>query len=159
MGMAERRAKCAQLVRRYYADVPLEGSVRNEVISPLLQASVLLLDAGSGASCELLRQYGPYTRFSVGVDVVLPREQLPPRTAMTVGQLAALPFTSEVFDVIVSRAVMEHLPHPLPVFQELYRILKTGGKLILTTPNRYCTGVGAIVDGEMVVARIAQNPV
>ena len=47
-----------------------------------------------------------------------------------------LPFDSEYFDVITMLAVFEHIvPHRLPgIFKDLYRILRKGGLIIITTP-------------------------
>jgi len=47
-----------------------------------------------------------------------------------------LPFSDENFDVITMLAVFEHItPHKLPmIFEEVYRVLKKGGLLIITTP-------------------------
>ncbi|MCK5026105.1 MAG: methyltransferase domain-containing protein, partial [Nanoarchaeota archaeon] len=38
-------------------------------------------------------------------------------------------------DVIVSLAVLEHLENPLYILIELYRVLKEGGRIIITTPS------------------------
>ena len=48
-----------------------------------------------------------------------------------------LPFDDGRFDTIVSSDVIEHLWNPLLVFQELSRVLKPGGKLIVGTPFNY----------------------
>lgn len=38
------------------------------------------------------------------------------------------------FDVVFSGELIEHMDNPLELFKEAYRILKKGGKLIITTP-------------------------
>lgn len=45
------------------------------------------------------------------------------------------PFREEEFDVIFSGQVLEHLYNPDFFLDECFRVLKKGGKLILTTPN------------------------
>ncbi|MFM0265550.1 class I SAM-dependent methyltransferase [Paraburkholderia sediminicola] len=47
-----------------------------------------------------------------------------------------LPIESESVDFVILQEVMEHLPDQLFALQEISRILKPGGELFLTTPNR-----------------------
>ncbi|MFZ5801247.1 MAG: methyltransferase domain-containing protein [Candidatus Omnitrophota bacterium] len=46
-----------------------------------------------------------------------------------------LPFTSGRFDAILCFETVEHMPQPEIFIKELGRVIKTGGELILTTPN------------------------
>ncbi|MCE1246083.1 MAG: class I SAM-dependent methyltransferase [Firmicutes bacterium] len=46
-----------------------------------------------------------------------------------------IPLEDETADAAVSLAVLEHLDNPLHVLKEIYRILKPGGILLLTTPT------------------------
>jgi len=46
-----------------------------------------------------------------------------------------LPFDNASFDYVVLAEVIEHLRNPYQVMQELSRILRPGGKIILSTPN------------------------
>jgi len=45
------------------------------------------------------------------------------------------PFKKNIFDYIVLAEIIEHIPNPLYLLEESYRVLKKGGKVILTTPN------------------------
>jgi len=48
----------------------------------------------------------------------------------------SLPYDDNTFDIVVISEVLEHLNfNPLPVIQELNRIIKKGGLLYLTVPN------------------------
>ncbi len=46
------------------------------------------------------------------------------------------PFKDGQADKILCKEVLEHLRYPERVLNEIWRILKSGGRLILTTPNR-----------------------
>lgn len=48
---------------------------------------------------------------------------------------ASLPFPDATFDLLVSIDVHEHFEDPVPVTKELYRIVKDGGKVVVSTPN------------------------
>jgi len=46
-----------------------------------------------------------------------------------------LPFPDAYFDTVILVAVVEHLVDPLSALQEIYRVIKEGGRLIIDTPN------------------------
>jgi SAM-dependent methyltransferase len=49
-------------------------------------------------------------------------------------------FESGIFDAVVMSHLIEHVPSPLRVLQESYRILKPGGVLVVLTPNTASLG-------------------
>lgn len=50
------------------------------------------------------------------------------------GSLTALPFADSTYDTIVCSEVIEHIPDDLSAVREIGRVMKPGGKLILTVP-------------------------
>jgi SAM-dependent methyltransferase len=48
-------------------------------------------------------------------------------------ELGALP--DGIFQVVIAKHVVEHLPHPARAIAEMSRLLATGGALLLATPN------------------------
>ncbi len=93
-----------------------------------------VLDVGSGAGnmAHHLRHYGAYT----GVDVN-PR---PLRVArerhldVYLGSADALPFADASFDLVALLDTVEHVPNEQGAFAEAFRVLKPGGKALITVP-------------------------
>ncbi len=51
------------------------------------------------------------------------------------GSAFALPFKDESFDCVISSQVIEHIPFDESIFSEIRRVLRSGGRLILGTPD------------------------
>jgi SAM-dependent methyltransferase len=51
-----------------------------------------------------------------------------------VSDATALPVATASFDAVLCTEVLEHVPDPVAVVQELARVLRPGGKLLLTAP-------------------------
>ena len=51
--------------------------------------------------------------------------------------IQSIPFETGCFDTVISCETIEHVPNPRRAVQELARVLKPGGKLVLTTPNYF----------------------
>lgn len=54
-----------------------------------------------------------------------------------VGSILEMPFEKDQFDYVVSSEVIEHTPDPYQAFNEIYRVLKPGGTMVLSTPNKF----------------------
>lgn len=50
----------------------------------------------------------------------------------------ALPFADAVFDTVVCSEILEHVFRPDLVLREVLRVLKPGGRVVLTVPNLHC---------------------
>lgn len=57
-----------------------------------------------------------------------------------VADAQALPFQDHSFDLVLSCECLEHVPNPSKALAEMYRVLRPGGRLILTTEN-YSNGM------------------
>lgn len=51
---------------------------------------------------------------------------------------ASLPYANDSIDAVVCLEMLEHAPDKAKVLSEIARVLKPGGKLVLTTPNGDC---------------------
>lgn len=51
------------------------------------------------------------------------------------GEAQRLPFADASFDVVISCETIEHMPDAQSALNEMYRVVRHGGRLFLTTPN------------------------
>jgi SAM-dependent methyltransferase len=94
------------------------------------------LDAplGPGAMALHLHQLG-YEVTGVDLDLEQSRD-LPPAIVRHAGNLnQALPLPDAQFDLVTSLEGIEHVENQFHLLRELSRVLKPGGRLILSTPN------------------------
>jgi SAM-dependent methyltransferase len=98
---------------------------------------VLDVACGSGFGLSLLRAGGAWP---VGVDydaqTVREIKHAHPRSALVTADATRLPLASASLDTVVSFETIEHVPDARALVRELRRVLRPGGGLILSTPNR-----------------------
>jgi SAM-dependent methyltransferase len=92
----------------------------------------ILLDAGAG-ECRFRNALKNVRYF--GVDAAWGDENWNYSRIDVVGRIEYLPFPADKFDAVICTEVLEHVPEPQQVLDELYRILKPGGIICLTTPQ------------------------
>jgi SAM-dependent methyltransferase len=51
--------------------------------------------------------------------------------------IQALSFPDDHFHTVISCETIEHVPRPMKALEEIYRVLKPGGRFILTCPNYF----------------------
>jgi len=94
-----------------------------------------LLDIGCGQTATFLKAISSHIGKGVGVDFkALPIDTGNLRTYQ-VKLDEQLPFDDAVFDVVTLLAVLEHIEHEQAILEEIARVLKPGGKVIMTVPS------------------------
>ena len=100
-----------------------------------------LLDVGcgSGERLEKMRRLG-WTVSGIDFDAEAVRVARDRGLDVSCGTIPGTWFPTEAFDAVTMNHVIEHVPHPIELLEECNRILKPGGKVVLTTPNSSCWG-------------------
>jgi SAM-dependent methyltransferase len=67
------------------------------------------------------------------------------------GDIQRLPFRTGSFDLATANMVVEHVEHPALLFDEIARVLRPGGRLLLHTPNAdgYTTRLTQLIPGRL----------
>jgi SAM-dependent methyltransferase len=102
-------------------------------------AAVADLGCGHGTLLhELCLRYPQLKLSAVDLSPVLVNNtrQRVPDADVRVADIEALPFPDRTFDAAFATEVMEHLPDPVTALREIRRVLKPGGWLLVSLPNR-----------------------
>ncbi len=114
------------LFPRYLASVYLRPAMSQAA----QRSSGKLLDIGCGR-----RQYEPLFAGRVSCYIGMDWPVIAGRARPDViGDALHIPFASESIDIVVATELMEHLPAPGQFLQEVARVLRIGGSVILSTP-------------------------
>lgn len=100
-----------------------------------------LLDVGCG-SARLLAEQAAHVRYVAGLDkspiqVDMARKRLAARIAagtaeVVLGDAMALPWKDGRFNVVCSLNCLKFVPDPAKALREMHRVLRPGGRLVLT---------------------------
>jgi 2-polyprenyl-6-hydroxyphenyl methylase/3-demethylubiquinone-9 3-methyltransferase len=109
-----------------------------------------LLDAGCGTGhfSRLASEKGAIvTSLDIG-EKLLEKVAEKCNTERVIGSVLDMRFNEDYFDFVISSEVIEHTENPYGAIREFYRVLKPGGILALTVPNRFwkwsCTIANAL---------------
>ena len=90
------------------------------------------LSAGSGYIAHLFEEAGANVKL---FDLFPEQNTFATSTCLQIDLQNKLPLHESVADIVILGETIEHLPNQFFFFQEAARIMKPGGRLILTTPN------------------------
>lgn len=122
--------------------IPSDNVIHQRLLSayhqakPYIKGDLLELGCGEGRGVELL---APIADSYVGIDkitsVVENLEKRFPDYQFMSGVFPPFPFEDDSFDTIITFQVIEHLKDDEGFIKEIHRVLKPGGKALITTPN------------------------
>ena len=99
-----------------------------------IAGDVLEIGTGAGYGIEVV---APHARRFVTLDKHVPAPELLARPDVEFRQAVVPPlkFPDESFDCVISFQVIEHIRDDRRFIDEIHRVLRPGGRLIVTTPN------------------------
>lgn len=126
--------------------IDYEQTVRSQMVISMIdpKPEEVILDGGCGNARDLI-QLAPSGCKCVGIDfspnmIEEAKKELATRNIqrveLEVGDLTNLRFSDQTFDKVFASEVLEHVPDYRKAVSEMARVLKPGGTLVVTTPNR-----------------------
>ena len=115
-----------------------------KLLPHLNDCDVLEIGCGRGDfALELVRRF-PRARIrgvdfsDQAIDIAMKKSSaIGAPVEFSVADAQALPFEANAFDWIVSCECLEHVPSPSAMAREIFRMLRPGGRFILTTENYF----------------------
>ena len=103
----------------------------------LSDARVLVAGCGVGMYARQIRQR--YTPFVAGFDIEFSRARSARQANISALTAAGehIPFASGSFDTVLSHEVLEHVADDRRSLQEMLRVTRVGGRILLFCPNRW----------------------
>jgi 2-polyprenyl-3-methyl-5-hydroxy-6-metoxy-1,4-benzoquinol methylase len=99
---------------------------------------LLEVGCGSGRFLDRMRRAG-WTVQGTDIDpAVAARIRRRYAIGIDVGELQSLRYAADAFDAVALSQVIEHVHDPRQVLAECRRVLRPGGRLVLSTPNARC---------------------
>lgn len=141
-------------VRSSHPDVYAEHLYRYR-LAQLHCAGAKVLDAacGAGYGARMLKDAGAASVEGVDIDGAsirrAERDYGGPGIRFRTGDVLRLPFGNGTFDVVVTFETIEHVPDGAVWLREAARVLRPGGRLIVSTPNREVTNPGVLFGGKV----------
>lgn len=105
-----------------------------EVAAPSVKPGALILDAGAGRM-QFKPLFAQARYESTDFADVFHKDVKDRHTFVC--SLDDIPKPDNTYDAVLNTQVLEHVEHPQRVINELYRVLKPGGKLFLTTNQMF----------------------
>ncbi|MCB9916166.1 MAG: class I SAM-dependent methyltransferase [Planctomycetes bacterium] len=106
-------------------------------IEACLRPDDVVLEVGCGRKAEVVAKLRGKAARLIGLDPVTFEldESVRESVELVNGDMEHTGLPSACVDLVISRALMEHVEKPRPALAEMHRILKPGGRYVFLAPN------------------------
>ena len=110
---------------------------RTRKAKKFIKDGTLVADLGCGYKGSFLKSISRQIRKGVGYDVSVVKKGLPKNIVLkTIDLNKKIDNKRDYYDFVTALAVLEHVENPETFLKKIKMMLKTGGKIIITTPHK-----------------------
>lgn len=127
---------------------------RIKLIEKYVPPDSYVLDIGCGYYPQNLINLENKIKKAIGIDKDVPDKTFSNKISFIKADLGKkIPLADNQFDCVLILAVLEHLEYPEEIIRECYRLLKPGGRLIVTVPSNYSKPILLMLAGLGLISR------
>lgn len=139
------------------------NSFEQNKILPLLGdiKDIKILDIGAGTgrlSLQLEKGGAQVMALDVSAKMLELIRRKNKKIQTMVGDAENLPFEKESFDIVTAAFLIVHLKDPMRFFDEVYRVLKDGGKFVVTNINQKDPPEVKTKEGNIIIESFYHRP-
>jgi 2-polyprenyl-3-methyl-5-hydroxy-6-metoxy-1,4-benzoquinol methylase len=138
LGLSALNATCKLISRAHDLTSGLgrqRRALRAMFLGDMTPGTLLEVGSGAGRFLHRMRRAGWSVRGTDFDPAVAERIRVRYGMSIDVGDLKSLGYPAEAFDAVAMSQVLEHVHDPFEVLAECRRVLRPGGRLVLSTPN------------------------
>lgn len=136
-----------------------EKPMMKSMIPSLKGKKVLMIGCGTGEESTLLKSFGAtdITGIDISPESIKLAKETYPDVNFMVGDMHELPFAAASFDFVYSSLAIHYSSEPKRIYQDIYRLLKTGGELLFSVghPLRWASEHMNVNDVEYLITGYA----
>ena len=148
----------ADFVRAYLREAPLFAAIVRGVECSLMREAgpfaepVLDLGCGDGLFAALAFPSPAGCGIDMSASALTESRRRRAHCGLAAADATALPFGPDTFSTVIANSVLEHIPKLEPALDECRRVLRPGGRLIVTAPSHL---FGKMLLGSRFIPRYA----
>ena len=120
-----------QILKKTSSGLKHRWVIYSELLEKLINKETVWIDGGCGDN-SIVADFGARAKTATGIDLI---DHDPQVKNYIKADIRKMPFPSEYADLVTLRFVVEHFENSETYLNEIYRVLKPGGKIVFLTTN------------------------
>lgn len=123
------------IVKKFDPEFEERWIIFEKILKTNLSENKIWVDIGCGGNGNVY-EFGKFSKYALGIDLICYSNRYD--APLVLGNIDQLPLKSNSVDLVTVRFVIEHIKDTKAFVNEVDRVLKSSGKLLILTTNILC---------------------